>query len=133
MYACIGLLTTKKTRRERERERETDGGFQRGRRGKGTRERNYSQSFAVIGWLGRDVERDPAVWTVERDGAHFLQVARARACAYGERGGRVGIQGILEWVWAVFWFFFCFFFWGGGMREINIRGVQDGGGGGIMG
>ena len=84
MYACIGLLTNQKNAKR-------DGGCEKAGGKARESERNHSQSFAVVGWLGRDVERDPTVWTVERDGAHFLQVARARACAHGERGGRVGI------------------------------------------
>lgn len=61
-----------------------------------------AQSFAVVGGFGRDVECDPAVGTVERDGAHFLQVAGARACAHGERRGRVGIVELVAEVEAEF-------------------------------
>ena len=49
------------------------------------------QAVTVVAWLRRYVERDPPVGTVERDRAYFLQIAWARASAYGERCGRVRI------------------------------------------
>ena len=53
--------------------------------------KDNAQALAVITRLRRDVERDPPVGTVERDCAHFLQIAWARARAHRERRGRVRI------------------------------------------
>lgn len=64
--------------------------------------RKNAQPLAVVAWLRRDVERDPPVGTVERDRAHFLQVAEARAGAYGERRGRVGVVELVAQVEAEF-------------------------------
>ena len=61
-----------------------------------------AQPLAVVARLRRDVERDPPVGTVERDRAHFLQVAEARAGAYGERRGRVGVVELVAQVEAEF-------------------------------
>jgi len=64
--------------------------------------REDAQPLAVVAWLRRDVERDPPVGTVERDRAHFLQVPGARACAHGERRGRVGVVELVAEVDAEF-------------------------------
>ena len=61
-----------------------------------------AQALAVVAWLGGDVERDPAIGTVERDGAHFFEVAWARAGAHRERRGRVGIVELVAEVEAEF-------------------------------
>ena len=52
---------------------------------------NNAQALAVVAWLRRYVERDPPVGTVERDRAHFLQIAWARTSSYGECRGRIRI------------------------------------------
>jgi hypothetical protein len=64
--------------------------------------KDNSQALAVVARLGRDVERDPPVGTVERDRAHFLQVAWARSRTHGERRGRVRIVGLVAKVEAEF-------------------------------
>jgi hypothetical protein len=84
MYACIGLLESKVCYCT----------YCRGGRD--------VQPLAVVAWLGRDVERDPPVWTVERDRAHLLQVAEARAGAHRERRGRVGVVELVAQMEAEF-------------------------------
>ena len=81
MYAWIGLL-------RRTKPISKTGPIRRMRRAK---KKKRAQALAVVAWLRRDVERDPSIRTVERDRAHFLQIAWARACTHGERRGRVGI------------------------------------------
>ena len=55
------------------------------------KKKKNAQALAVVAWLCGDVERDPPVGTVERDRAHFLQIAWARTSAYGESRGCVRI------------------------------------------
>ena len=69
---------------------------------RGGKRKDDPQALAVVAWLRRDVERDPPVGTVQRDRAHFLQIAWARARTHGERRGRVRIVELVAEVEAKF-------------------------------
>lgn len=52
------------------------------------------QAIAFFIWLRRHVESDPALWFLESDDAHVLEVAWACSCADGK--GRRRVRVVLE-------------------------------------
>ena len=97
MHAWIGLLRAQASTDNSHGWRVSERERKRGGKGK-----DDPQALAVVAWLRRDVERDPPVGTVQRDRAHFLQIAWARARTHRERRGRVRIVELVAEIEAKF-------------------------------